>query len=138
MCVCMCVCVCRHGRPWMCTVCQVTYYDSVTGKPLFIAPKVRSKLIATPPSLATTRWSPGHLLLHSLLAVRGPRLSCALGMMRVAMASRTPPPQGRSFKEFLQESRAHGWPSFRDEEVGGGWLAGSRHCVLSLARVGCA
>ena len=40
-----------------------TYYDSVTGKPLFIAPK------------------------------------------------------GRSFEEFVTESRHHGWPSFRDEEV---------------------
>lgn len=26
-------------------------------------------------------------------------------------------PKGRTFKEFLVESRAHGWPSFRDEEV---------------------
>ena len=26
-------------------------------------------------------------------------------------------PVERSFVEFLQESRAHGWPSFRDEEV---------------------
>jgi len=26
-------------------------------------------------------------------------------------------PVGRSFKDFLVESRAHGWPSFRDEEV---------------------
>merc|ERR1711865_367409 len=25
-------------------------------------------------------------------------------------------PIGRSFAEFEQESRAHGWPSFRDEE----------------------
>mmetsp|Transcript_52123 Transcript_52123/g.118619 ORF Transcript_52123/g.118619 Transcript_52123/m.118619 type:complete len:179 (-) Transcript_52123:48-584(-) len=42
---------------------ETTYYDSVTGKPLFIAPK------------------------------------------------------GRTFAEFLRESEAHGWPSFRDEEV---------------------
>ena len=42
---------------------EVTYYDSVTGKPLFIAPR------------------------------------------------------GRSFAEFAEESDAHGWPSFRDEEV---------------------
>jgi len=41
----------------------VTYYDSVTGKPLFVAPI------------------------------------------------------GRSFAEFAAESAAHGWPSFRDEEV---------------------
>ena len=41
----------------------ITYYDSVTGKPLFEAPK------------------------------------------------------GRTMEEFLNESRAHGWPSFRDEEV---------------------
>ena len=41
----------------------MTYFDSVTGKPLFIAP------------------------------------------------------QKRTFKDFLEESRAHGWPSFRDEEV---------------------
>eukprot|EP00466_Bigelowiella_natans_P010351 jgi/Bigna1/52859/estExt_Genewise1Plus.C_120119 len=42
---------------------ETTYYDSVTGKPLFIAPK------------------------------------------------------GRTFDEFQRESEAHGWPSFRDEEV---------------------
>lgn len=41
----------------------MTFYDSNTGKPLFIAPK------------------------H------------------------------RTWKEFIQESKAHGWPSFRDEEV---------------------
>jgi len=55
-----------ESTPWAKEVAdkgEVTYYDSVTGKPLFIAPK------------------------------------------------------GRSFKEFLQESRNHGWPSFRDEEV---------------------
>jgi hypothetical protein len=42
----------------------VTFYDSVTGKPLFVAPI------------------------------------------------------GRSAKDFIQESEIHGWPSFRDEEVG--------------------
>lgn len=42
---------------------ETTYYDSVTGKPLFIAPR------------------------------------------------------GRTMDEFLKESKAHGWPSFRDEEV---------------------
>ena len=42
---------------------EVTYYDSVTGKPLFIAPR------------------------------------------------------GRSMSEFMDESKHHGWPSFRDEEV---------------------
>ena len=26
-------------------------------------------------------------------------------------------PRGRSFKEWEKESRAHGWPSFRDAEV---------------------
>ena len=26
-------------------------------------------------------------------------------------------PKGRSFEEFVTESRHHGWPSFRDEEV---------------------
>mmetsp|Transcript_11511 Transcript_11511/g.13923 ORF Transcript_11511/g.13923 Transcript_11511/m.13923 type:complete len:151 (+) Transcript_11511:17-469(+) len=26
-------------------------------------------------------------------------------------------PKGRSWDDFLAESRAHGWPSFRDEEV---------------------
>lgn len=41
----------------------LTYYDSVTGKPLFVAPINRSK------------------------------------------------------EDFLQESRVHGWPSFRDDEV---------------------
>merc|ERR1712178_541248 len=41
----------------------ITYYDSVTGKPLFIAPK------------------------------------------------------GRTMEAFMRESRAHGWPSFRDDEV---------------------
>ena len=25
-------------------------------------------------------------------------------------------PKGRTVKEFLDESKAHGWPSFRDEE----------------------
>ena len=42
---------------------EITFYDSNTGKPLFIAPR------------------------------------------------------GRTFKEFVIESKAHGWPSFRDEEV---------------------
>ncbi len=42
---------------------ELTFYDSNTGKPLFIAPR------------------------------------------------------GRTFDEFLVESRRHGWPSFRDEEV---------------------
>lgn len=28
-------------------------------------------------------------------------------------------PRGRTFEEFKQESLGHGWPSFRDEEVGG-------------------
>eukprot|EP00947_MAST-08B_sp_MAST-8B-sp1_P001985 g1985.t1 len=42
---------------------EVTYYDSVTGKPLFIAPR------------------------------------------------------GRTWDEFHKESLAHGWPSFRDQEV---------------------
>jgi peptide methionine sulfoxide reductase MsrB len=42
---------------------ETTYYDSVSGKPLFIAPR------------------------------------------------------GRSFDEFAAESKSHGWPSFRDEEV---------------------
>jgi hypothetical protein len=42
---------------------EITFYDSVTGKPLFIAPR------------------------------------------------------GRSMDEFKKESRSHGWPSFRDEEV---------------------
>mmetsp|Transcript_14120 Transcript_14120/g.21558 ORF Transcript_14120/g.21558 Transcript_14120/m.21558 type:complete len:214 (+) Transcript_14120:186-827(+) len=45
------------------TETPITFYDSVTGKPLFVAPL------------------------------------------------------GRSADEFLQESRIHGWPSFRDEEV---------------------
>lgn len=30
-------------------------------------------------------------------------------------------PRGRTFEEFKQESLGHGWPSFRDEEVGGVW-----------------
>ena len=42
---------------------EITFYDSNTGKPLFIAPR------------------------------------------------------GRSFDDFINESEAHGWPSFRDEEV---------------------
>ena len=42
---------------------SITFYDSVTGKPLFIAPR------------------------------------------------------GRTMEEFKKESRSHGWPSFRDEEV---------------------
>ena len=27
-------------------------------------------------------------------------------------------PRGRSFEEFVKESTSHGWPSFRDDEVG--------------------
>lgn len=46
-----------NGKP------PVTFYDSVTGKPLFVAP------------------------------------------------------QGRSWDDFVQESKTHGWPSFRDNEV---------------------
>ena len=42
---------------------EVTYYDSITSKPLFVAPR------------------------------------------------------GRSMESFLEESRQHGWPSFRDAEV---------------------
>lgn len=42
---------------------EITFYDSNTGKPLFVAPK------------------------------------------------------GRTYDEFLKESTAHGWPSFRDDEV---------------------
>merc|ERR1739842_60173 len=26
-------------------------------------------------------------------------------------------PKGRSMEDFIRESRSHGWPSFRDEEV---------------------
>merc|ERR1712224_973837 len=26
-------------------------------------------------------------------------------------------PEGRSFEQFVKESRVHGWPSFRDDEV---------------------
>ena len=56
-----------NPRTWMAECIQaeaeITYYDSVTGKPLFISPK------------------------------------------------------GRTFTTFLKESKAHGWPSFRDEEV---------------------
>ena len=26
-------------------------------------------------------------------------------------------PKGRTLEEFIKESRAHGWPSFRDEEI---------------------
>ena len=56
------------NRTWVQTIkanggAEVTYYDSVTGKPLFIAPK------------------------------------------------------GRTVDEFIMESKAHGWPSFRDQEV---------------------
>ena len=42
---------------------EITFYDSVTGKPLFIAPR------------------------------------------------------GRSMEDFIKESKSHGWPSFRDQEV---------------------
>ena len=64
-------CVERAGAGW-CTKWdaevkdkgEVTYYDSVTGAPLFIAPR------------------------------------------------------GRTWAEFEKESRAHGWPSFRDAEMG--------------------
>merc|ERR1711990_1388668 len=55
-------------RTWVNTItanggAEITYYDSVTGKPLFIAPR------------------------------------------------------GRTVQEFIMESKAHGWPSFRDQEV---------------------
>ena len=56
----------RRGNSYLAEVNhegETTYFDSVTGMPLFIAPR------------------------------------------------------GRSFEQFLQESRDHGWPSFRDEEV---------------------
>jgi hypothetical protein len=39
-------------------------------------------------------------------------------------------PRGRTFEEFKQESLGHGWPSFRDEEVGGVMLSG-----MELGRV---
>ena len=26
-------------------------------------------------------------------------------------------PKGRTYEDFIRESKAHGWPSFRDEEV---------------------
>mmetsp|Transcript_60921 Transcript_60921/g.119455 ORF Transcript_60921/g.119455 Transcript_60921/m.119455 type:complete len:114 (+) Transcript_60921:206-547(+) len=42
---------------------EITFYDTISGKPLFVAPK------------------------------------------------------GRSWASFVQESKAHGWPSFRDSEV---------------------
>jgi hypothetical protein len=44
---------------------EITFYDSVSGKPLFVAPR------------------------------------------------------GRSWASFVKESKAHGWPSFRDAEVRG-------------------
>ena len=31
--------------------------------------------------------------------------------------ARTAAPRGRTFEAFVKESDAHGWPSFRDEEV---------------------
>jgi len=30
-------------------------------------------------------------------------------------------PKGRTMEQFMVESRAHGWPSFRDPEVCVGW-----------------
>jgi hypothetical protein len=61
----------QHGGYWLSTAFlkevdrsgETTFYDSVTGRPLFIAPR------------------------------------------------------GRSWEEFEAESRSHGWPSFRDQEV---------------------
>lgn len=53
----------RHVMDQVDQVGETTYYDSVTGKALFIAPR------------------------------------------------------GRTFEEFVAESKSHGWPSFRDEEV---------------------
>ena len=62
----------EHSGYWLSTKClkeeseasgEITFYDSVSGKPLFIAPR------------------------------------------------------GRSWAEFVRESRSHGWPSFRDQEV---------------------
>jgi len=35
-------------------------------------------------------------------------------------------PVGRTWQEFIDESRHHGWPSFRDEEVGGLTSIGTR------------
>lgn len=62
---------CQHAGYWTSTsflssvdrTAETTFYDSVTGRPLFVAPR------------------------------------------------------GRSFAEWEAESRSHGWPSFRDEEV---------------------
>lgn len=58
----------QNPRTWLSTLeaagdKEITYYDSVTGKPLFIAPR------------------------------------------------------GRTTAQFVAESKQHGWPSFRDEEV---------------------
>ena len=61
----------QHGGYWLKTSFlkeadrqgETTFYDSVTGRPLFIAPR------------------------------------------------------GRSWEDFEAESRSHGWPSFRDQEV---------------------
>ena len=37
--------------------------------------------------------------------------------MRVAGEPLFVAPKGRSWDSFVKESRVHGWPSFRDEEV---------------------
>lgn len=58
----------KEGKTWISALKaaagkELTFYDSVTGKPLFVAPR------------------------------------------------------GRSVDQLIQESKSHGWPSFRDEEV---------------------
>jgi hypothetical protein len=37
-------------------------------------------------------------------------------------------PRGRTFDQFVAESKSHGWPSFRDEEVSMCWV----ECPLSF------
>ena len=99
----------------------VTFHDSATGLPLFVAPRVRR--------------------VRSILASFGFRKN--FGFPRRPRCPLFPPPrpvpvrprrrdlhphphphphprdrpQGRTWREFEAESRAHGWPSFRDEEV---------------------
>ena len=50
-------------------------------------------------------------LIHLSLGVKN-TIPCSFDSLSIHDLS-----QGRSFDAFLKESKAHGWPSFRDEEV---------------------
>ena len=85
---------------------DITFYDSNSGMPLFVAPKVR------PMKVEINCWI--DWVLVGSIAVYISELKQTL--------CNDPLPwsyirQGRSFEDFVNESKKHGWPSFRDEEV---------------------